>query len=144
MTTTHHFDLLIIGSGTAGLTLALKMADKARVAVLSKSQLEEGASLYAQGGISVVLDKADSLQSHIDDTLRAGGGLCDEDVVRFTVEHARESVEWQIEQGVSFTRDDMTTETYHLTQEGGHSHRRVIHSADATGRAVETTLLDKA
>jgi len=144
MTTTHHFDLLIIGSGTAGLTLALKMADKARVAVLSKSQLEEGASLYAQGGISVVLDKADSLQSHIDDTLRAGGGLCDEDVVRFTVEHARESVEWLIEQGVSFTRDDMTTETYHLTQEGGHSHRRVIHSADATGRAVETTLLDKA
>ena len=88
MTTTHHFDLLIIGSGTAGLTLALKMTDKARVAVLSKSQLEEGASLYAQGGISVVLDKADSLQSHIDDTLRAGGGLCDEDVVRFTVEHA--------------------------------------------------------
>lgn len=144
MTTTHHFDLLIIGSGTAGLTLALKMADQARVAVLSKSQLEEGASLYAQGGISVVLDKADSLQSHIDDTLRAGGGLCDEEVVRFTVEHARESIEWLIEQGVSFTRDDMTTETYHLTQEGGHSHRRVIHSADATGRAVETTLLDKA
>lgn len=144
MTTTHHFDLLIIGSGTAGLTLALKMADQARVAVLSKSQLEEGASLYAQGGISVVLDKADSLQSHIDDTLRAGGGLCDETVVRYTVEHARESIEWLIEQGVSFTRDDMTTETYHLTQEGGHSHRRVIHSADATGRAVETTLLDKA
>lgn len=144
MTTTHHFDLLIIGSGTAGLTLALKMADKARVAVLSKSQLEEGASLYAQGGISVVLDKSDSLQSHIDDTLRAGSGLCDEDVVRFTVEHAQKSIEWLIEQGVSFTRDDMITETYHLTQEGGHSHRRVIHSADATGRAVETTLLDKA
>lgn len=75
MTITHRFDLLIIGSGTAGLTLALKMADHAKVAVLSKSQLEEGASLYAQGGISVVLDKTDSLQSHIDDTLKAGGGL---------------------------------------------------------------------
>jgi len=144
MTTTHHFDLLIIGSGTAGLTLALKMAETARVAIISKGQLEEGASLYAQGGISVVLDEADSLQSHIDDTLAAGGGLCDESVVRFTVEHARSSIEWLIEQGVSFTRDDLTTETYHLAQEGGHSHRRVIHSADATGRAVETTLLDKA
>ncbi|MEX1200472.1 MAG: L-aspartate oxidase [Methylophaga sp.] len=144
MTTTQRFDLLIIGSGTAGLTLALKMADHAKVAVLSKTQLEEGASLYAQGGISVVLDKTDSLQSHIDDTLKAGGGLCDPDVVEFTVEHARDSVNWLIEQGVSFTRDGEVNKHYHLTQEGGHSHRRVIHSADATGRAVETTLLDKA
>lgn len=144
MTTTLRFDLLIIGSGTAGLTLALKMADHAKVAILSKSQLEEGASLYAQGGISVVLDKTDTLQSHIDDTLKAGHGLCDPDVVQFTVEHARESVNWLIEQGVSFTRDEETDKNYHLTREGGHSHRRVIHSADATGRAVETTLLDKA
>lgn len=144
MTTIHHYDLLIIGSGTAGLTLALKMADTHQVAIISKGQLEEGASLYAQGGISVVLDEADSLQSHIDDTLSAGAGLCDEAVVQFTVEHARGSVEWLIEQGVSFTRDDQTAETYHLVQEGGHSHRRIIHSADATGRAVETTLLDKA
>ena len=144
MTTTHHFDILIIGSGTAGLTLALHMADVARVAVLSKEQLQEGASLYAQGGISVVLDKADSLQSHIDDTLRAGAGLCNEKAVRFTVEHARENIEWLIDQGVSFTKDGMTSETYHLTQEGGHSHRRIIHSADATGREVETTLLAKA
>lgn len=144
MTTTQRFDLLIIGSGTAGLTLALNMADNAKVAILSKSQLEEGASLYAQGGISVVLDKTDSLQSHVEDTIKAGGGLCDPDVVQFTVEHARESVNWLIEQGVSFTRDDEINKHYHLTQEGGHSHRRVIHSADATGRAVETTLLDKA
>lgn len=144
MTTTQHFDILIIGSGTAGLTLALHMASQARVAVISKGQLDEGASLYAQGGISVVLDKTDSIQSHIDDTLRAGAGLCNEDAVRFTVEHARENIEWLIEQGVSFTRDGVTSETYHLTQEGGHSHRRIIHSADATGREVETTLLDKA
>lgn len=144
MTTTHHFDILIIGSGTAGLTLALHMADTAKVAVISKGQLEEGASLYAQGGISVVLDKTDSIQSHIDDTLVAGAGLCDERAVRYTVEHARENIEWLIQQGVSFTRDGVTSETYHLTQEGGHSHRRIIHSADATGREVETTLLAKA
>jgi L-aspartate oxidase len=144
MATHSDFDILILGSGTAGLTLALQLADHARIAVLSKDQLEEGASLYAQGGISVVLDQADSIESHINDTLIAGAGLCDEDSVRYTVEHARASIEWLIEQGVSFTKDGVASETYHLTQEGGHSHRRVIHSADATGREVETTLLAKA
>lgn len=144
MTTDTHHDLLIIGSGTAGLTLALKMADSRRVAVVSKGPLEEGASLYAQGGISVVLDETDSLQSHIDDTLQAGAGLCHRDIVEMTVKNARHSIEWLIDQGVSFTRDGVTSETYHLTREGGHSHRRIIHSADATGREVETTLLGKA
>jgi L-aspartate oxidase len=144
MATHSDFDILIIGSGTAGLTLALQLADYARVAVLSKGQLEESASLYAQGGISVVLDQADSIESHINDTLIAGAGLCDEGSVRFTVENARESIEWLIDQGASFTKDGVTSETYHLTQEGGHSHRRIIHSADATGREVETTLLAKA
>ncbi len=144
MTSSYHFDVLIIGSGAAGLTHALHLADHAQVAVLSKDKLEEGASLYAQGGISVVLDQADSLQSHIDDTILAGAGLCNEKAVRYTVEQARESIEWLIDQGVSFTKDGITSETYHLTQEGGHSHRRVIHSADATGREVETTLLAKA
>lgn len=144
MTATYHFDVLIIGSGTAGLTLALELADHAHVAVVSKNQLEESASLYAQGGISVVLDQADSLQSHIDDTIDAGAGLCNEEIVRYTVGHARKSIEWLIDQGVSFTKDGVTSETYHLTKEGGHSHRRIIHSADATGREVETTLLGKA
>lgn len=144
MATYSDFDIIIIGSGTAGLTLALRLADNARVAILSKNQLKESASLYAQGGISVVLDQADSLESHINDTIIAGAGLCNEDSVRYTVEHARESIEWLIEQGVSFTKDGVTSETYHLTQEGGHSHRRVIHSADATGREVETSLLTKA
>lgn len=144
MTSTYHFDVLIIGSGVAGLSHALHLADHVRVAVLSKDQLQEGASLYAQGGISVVLDQTDSLQSHIDDTLLSGAGLCNEEAVRFTVEQARENIEWLIEQGVSFTKDGITAETYHLTQEGGHSHRRVIHAADATGREVETSLLAKA
>jgi L-aspartate oxidase len=144
MTKPYHFDVLIIGSGTAGLTLALQLADSAKVAVLSKNKLEEGASLYAQGGISVVLDETDSLQSHIDDTINSGAGLCDEKVVQFTIKQARKSIEWLIDQGVSFTKDGVTSETYHLTQEGGHSHRRIIHSADATGHEVETTLLSKA
>ncbi len=144
MTKHSEFDVIVIGSGTAGLTLALQLANDARVALLSKDQLKESASLYAQGGISVVLDQTDSFDSHIEDTLIAGAGLCDEDSVRYTVEHARGSIEWLIEQGVSFTKDGVTSETYHLTQEGGHSHRRVIHSADATGREVETTLLAKA
>jgi len=144
MTSSHHFDVLIIGSGTAGLTLALQLADHAQVAVIAKNQLDEGASLYAQGGISVVLDQADSLQSHYDDTVHTGAGLCDEAVVKFAVGNARKSIEWLIDQGVSFTKDGVHSETYHLTQEGGHSHRRIIHAADATGREVETTLLAKA
>jgi len=144
MTTAHNFDVLILGSGTSGLALALQLADTAQVAVISKDQLEESASYYAQGGISVVLDQTDSLQSHIDDTLRAGAGLCHEDTVRFTVEHAQESVRWLIDQGVTFTKEDTLPDTYHLAQEGGHSHRRIIHSDDATGREVETTLLSKA
>ncbi len=143
MPESYHFDVLIIGSGTAGLSLALQLAEHCNIAIISKDQLEESASLYAQGGISVVLDQTDSIESHINDTLLAGADLCDPDCVRYTVEHARENIEWLIEQGVSFTKDGVTSETYHLTQEGGHSHRRIIHSADATGREVETTLLAK-
>jgi L-aspartate oxidase len=137
----YNYDVLIIGSGSAGLTLALHLAPETRVAILSKRTLEEGASLYAQGGISVALDKNDSTESHIEDTLRAGAGLCHEGAVRFTVEQAREAVNWLIGQGTAFTRDGSGEPHYHLTQEGGHSHRRVIHAADATGWVVETKLV---
>lgn len=138
----YQYDVLIIGGGAAGLTLALHLASRARVALISKSILTESATLYAQGGISAVLDEGDSLASHIADTLRAGAGLCDEKIVRFTVENAKSSVQWLIDCGVPFTREanSETGEQYHLTREGGHSHRRVIHAADATGHAVETTL----
>ncbi|MCC6302585.1 MAG: L-aspartate oxidase [Gammaproteobacteria bacterium] len=137
-----HYDVLIIGSGAAGLSLALRLAPQARIALISKAALREGATLYAQGGISVVLDKEDSLQSHVEDTLNAGAGLCDPAVVEYTVKHARRCIQWLIDQGVAFTRADGpdTGADYHLTREGGHSHRRVVHAADATGRAVETTL----
>ncbi|ADE13892.1 L-aspartate oxidase [Nitrosococcus halophilus Nc 4] len=137
----HNYDVLIIGSGAAGLTLALHLAPHARVAILSKRTLEEGASLYAQGGISVALDKNDSTESHIEDTLRVGSDLCHQAAVRFTVEQAREAISWLIEQGIAFTRESNGGPGYHLTREGGHSHRRVIHAADATGRVVENKLV---
>ncbi len=136
-------DVLIIGAGIAGLSLALRLADAVHVAVLAKGPLVEGSSLYAQGGIAAVLDLGDSVESHVADTLSAGAGLCDEDVVRFTVEHGPSCIQWLIDLGVPFTRDVGRAEDgpgYHLTREGGHSHRRIIHAADATGRHSEMTL----
>ncbi|NQY51394.1 MAG: L-aspartate oxidase [Piscirickettsiaceae bacterium] len=146
MTDCHHYDVLILGSGIAGLALALQLAAHTKVVVISKGQLEESASLYAQGGVSVVLEHTDSLQSHINDTIRAGVGLSNKEAVCHAVENAREVIEWLIRQGVSFTKakDYVSSQSYHLTQEGGHSHRRIIHSDDATGREIETSLLDKA
>ncbi|MFA7386898.1 MAG: L-aspartate oxidase [Thiohalobacteraceae bacterium] len=135
-------DVLIIGSGAAGLRLALELADHCRVAVLAKGVLTEGSSMYAQGGISAVLDPTDSIESHVEDTLAAGAGLCHSDAVRFTVERGPEAVRWLIEHGVPFTREQAPAgEHFHLTREGGHSHRRVIHAADATGAAIETSLV---
>lgn len=136
-------DILVIGSGAAGLTLALHLAQFARVAVLSKSALNEGSTWFAQGGIAAVLDDKDSIEAHVADTLIAGAGLCHEDAVRFTVEHSKEAIEWLIGQGVNFTREN-GKDDYHLTKEGGHSHRRIIHSADATGQAVHSSLIDQA
>ena len=145
MTTADCYDVLVIGSGAAGLTLALRLGTTLRIAVLSKGPLMEGSTFYAQGGVAAVLDEEDSIESHIEDTLNAGAGLCDVNAVRYTVSHSRAAIEWLIEQGVPFTRAEgaVSAGGYHLTREGGHSRRRVIHSADATGRAVETTLADQ-
>jgi len=142
MATAHHHDVLIIGSGAAGLSLALRLGAGVRIAVISKRELREGNTLYAQGGISAVLDEADSTASHIEDTLNAGAGLCDENVVELVVERGPENIRWLMSQGLQFTRDDSDPRDpkYHLTREGGHSHRRVVHVADATGEALETTL----
>ncbi|MDP3759199.1 MAG: L-aspartate oxidase [Ramlibacter sp.] len=137
------FDVAIVGSGLAGLSVALHLAQTRTVAIISKRALLDGASNWAQGGIAAVLDSGDTHQQHIDDTLVAGGGLCDEAATRYIVEHGREAIEWLIEQGVPFTRDESAELGFHLTREGGHSQRRIIHAADATGHAVQVTLEQK-
>ncbi|RUO57884.1 L-aspartate oxidase [Pseudidiomarina insulisalsae] len=138
-------DVLIIGSGAAGLTLALHLADQAQVLVLSKGPLTEGSTYYAQGGIAAVFDENDSIESHIQDTLIAGAGLCNPDAVAFTTSNAKKSLQWLIDLGVGFDRVDAEDgeSKFHLNQEGGHSHRRILHAADATGKVVQTTLVAK-
>jgi L-aspartate oxidase len=140
------YDVLIIGSGGAGLTLALKLADHANVAVLSKFSLSEGSTFYAQGGISAVLDEDDSIESHIEDTLDAGADLCNADIVRLTVSYGKKSIDWLREQGVMFTEEKASNgeKHLHLHREGGHSHRRIVHAADATGKAVSLSLISRA
>jgi L-aspartate oxidase len=141
------YDVLIIGSGGAGLSLALKLAEQlSRVAVLSKFALTAGSTYYAQGGISAVFDAEDSIESHIEDTLDAGAGLCDPDIVRLTVTNGKKSINWLREQGVLFTEDTLPTgeKILHLNREGGHSHRRIVHTADATGKAVSLSLIERA
>ncbi|EQB7362273.1 L-aspartate oxidase [Escherichia albertii] len=142
----HSCDVLIIGSGAAGLSLALRLADKHQVIVLSKGLVTEGSTFYAQGGIAAVFDETDSIDSHVEDTLIAGSGICDRHAVEFVASNARSCVQWLIDQGVLFDTHIQPNgkESYHLTREGGHSHRRILHTADATGKEVETTLVSKA
>ena len=152
-------DILVIGSGAAGLTVALRSAAKAKVTVLSKGDLNQGATFYAQGGIAAVLDPADSVTSHVEDTIEAGAGLCSRPVVEQILSRSTEAVDWLLQQGVPFTRQRTRRRTrqrgrarrsapdistLHLTQEGGHSHRRIIHATDATGKAVFETLRRRA
>ncbi|MCB1615398.1 MAG: L-aspartate oxidase [Pseudomonadales bacterium] len=144
MTSPYLFDVLIIGSGAAGLSAALQLPASTSIAVLSKGSLQEGSTRFAQGGIAAVLDNNDSIDAHISDTLNAGAGLCHKDTVRFTVERGKSSIDWLINQGVDFTRESDSERDFHLTREGGHSHRRIIHSADATGKAVSNSLVDQA
>ena len=134
------FDTLIIGSGLAGLALALKLAPQQKIGLITKKSVLDGASGQAQGGIAAVLAEDDSLDAHIRDTLIAGAGLCDETATRYVVEHGKAAIDWLIAQGVEFTREE---NHYHLTREGGHSHRRIIHAADATGRTVQKTLSER-
>ena len=136
-------DVLVIGSGLAGQTLSLKLAARLRVALVSKKALLDGASSWAQGGIAAVLGDDDSIASHVHDTLIAGAGLSDPTTTQFVVERGKQMIAWLIEQQVPFTRDTTDPAAFHLTREGGHSHRRVIHADDATGLAVQTTLAER-
>lgn len=139
-------DVLVIGSGAAGLSVALRLAARHSVIVLSKGPVSEGSTLYAQGGIAAVFDKTDSIASHVEDTLIAGAGIVDRHAAEFVASHARNCVQWLIDQGVMFDTElsESGDASYHLTREGGHSHRRILHAADATGKAVENTLVSQA
>lgn len=140
MPKSHSHDVLIIGGGAAGLTLALNLRPQLRVAIVCKGPLHESSTYYAQGGIAAVLSDEDSVDQHVADTLAAGAGLCHEDAVRHAVEHSAAAIDWLIAQGVPFSADRATASGYHLTREGGHTQRRIIHAADATGKAVSETL----
>jgi L-aspartate oxidase len=140
------YDILIIGSGAAGLSLAIRLADYGQIAVISKFALTAGSTYYAQGGISAVLDAQDSIESHIEDTLNAGAGLCDPDIVRLTVAQGKKSINWLSQKGVAFTKRENKNgqSELHLNQEGGHSYRRIVHTDDATGKAVSLSLSENA
>ncbi len=142
MPTNHNHDILIIGGGAAGLSLALRIADHCSVAIISKGPSKDGSTYFAQGGMSAVLSEQDSFQAHVDDTLKVGGNLSDIETIKFTVRHGPENIRWLQELGVPFSHDIFKSgkRELHLTREGGHSHRRVVHAADATGKAMSDTL----
>ena len=135
-------DVLIIGSGLAGLTAALKLADHKKVLIVSKREILDSSSQWAQGGVAAVMSDEDSIESHAKDTEFVGGGLTDPNVANFVASHGKEAIQWLIDLDVPFSRDE-TTHQFHLTKEGGHSHRRVVHANDATGKAIQKTLSDK-
>lgn len=137
-----HCDFLVIGSGIAGLSFALKVADAGRVAVVTKLSAEEGSTKYAQGGIASVFSEDDDFELHVRDTMIAGAGLCREDVVRMVVEAGPARVRELIDWGVEFTRtSDLTDLEYDLHLEGGHSRKRILHAKDITGDVIERALL---
>ena len=138
-----NFDVVILGSGLAGLASALKLAPHRKVAIVTKKNMLDGASNWAQGGIAAVVDAFDTHKSHVNDTILAGAHLSDPEVTQLVVEKGADGIAWLINQGVNFTKDTNTSSGLHLTMEGGHSFRRIIHADDATGHAVQTTLEER-
>ena len=138
---TYQFDVLIVGGGLAGLSLALNIPAHKTVCLVTKGDVSDTASAWAQGGIAVAMADDDSIQAHLEDTLSVGSGLCDEKAVQYILTQSRQAIDWLIAQGVAFTRSDASH--YHLTQEGGHRHRRIMHVADSTGQAIQASLLQQ-
>ena len=150
MTDPLHFDFLVLGSGLAGLHFALRVADHGEVAVITKRTSMVGASSWAQGGIAAVVAEGDSFEAHVRDTMEAGAGLCDEAVVEFVIERGPEAIDTLLKWGVEFDRHedaDVAAKNhtpFDLGKEGGHSRRRILHAADATGQAISSTLVARA
>ncbi|MDV3457821.1 L-aspartate oxidase [Sphingomonas sp. HF-S4] len=141
----HTSDILVIGSGAAGLTAALNLAARFKVTVLAKGALNEGSTAWAQGGIAAVLEPGDTFENHIEDTIVAGAGLNDRATVEMVVENAPAAIQRLAKLGVPFNTEGPEGKgALHLTREGGHSHRRIVHVDDATGRAVQEALLEAA
>lgn len=139
-----HYDVVIVGRGAAGLATALRLPARYKIAVLSKGDVTQSSTYWAQGGMAAVLHARDSVEAHVEDTLRAGAGLCHREAVELTVSRSRETVDWLADLGVGFDlREDVSaaqSPEYHLAQEGGHSHRRIVHAADRTGGAIGEVL----
>ncbi len=138
-----HYDVLIVGSGLTGLTVALNTVDSKSVGIVTKRSTEYGASSWAQGGVAAAIDSEDTVEAHLNDTITVGSGLTDPIVAKQIIDSGPAAIDWLINNGVSFTKQPSTGNTYHLNQEGGHSHRRVIHSKDATGKAIQESLIKK-
>ena len=134
-------DFLVIGSGIAGLTFALKAVKYGKVTIVTKAKLEDTNTWYAQGGIAAVFSEPDNFEKHINDTLIAGGGICNEDVVRMVVQEAPDRIKDLINLGVSF--DKKEDGTYDLAKEGGHTEHRILHHKDKTGESIQKTLMEK-
>jgi L-aspartate oxidase len=139
----HDYDFLVLGSGIAGLFYALQVAERGRVAVVTKKRGADSATNFAQGGIAAVVSPDDSVEAHVRDTLEAGAGLCREEVVRFVVERGRATIDALVKLGVEFDRE-AASGRFALGREGGHTRRRVLHHHDATGREIERALLARA
>ena len=141
----HQFDVIIVGCGTAGLSLALRLPESLSICILGKENISQSSSYLAQGGIAAAISDQDSIESHINDTLKAGGNLCSYPVVKKVAEQGPEMIRWLQKMGIQFTLSGQNNkqDTLHLTQEGGHSHRRVVHCGDRTGKAIQNTLFEK-
>ncbi len=133
-------DILIIGSGAAGMTAAIELSNRFKITLITKNSLIDSSTWYAQGGIAAVIDSNDTIEEHLRDTLIAGDGLCNEEAVLACVSHGKEAIKWLSALGTNFTTDK--SNGLHLTQEGGHSKRRVVHAEDATGKEVSSSLAE--